>query len=221
MHEVTHISYGNGGVDVVLDSSSQTLVAAPNFRFGDYTTLVSSCFTPKELDRISEGNSAEITFYFAVTDEIEDELLKTQYRDAIEQNEAVIGNLNEGILIDVDVKKTIGNDAPTDILSCADDVELQMDIPLFLIKENRSYFVLADKGGEFVLLPDSTPDADVLTVKTHSFVPGILLYQDPKESLLEKEDSIFRLEMRHVLLGGIVLLIVLWVFIDYLHKKSG
>ena len=56
MHEVTHISYGHGGVDVVLDSSSQTSVAAPNFRFGDYTTLVSSCFTPKELDRISEGN---------------------------------------------------------------------------------------------------------------------------------------------------------------------
>ena len=52
MHEVTHISYGNGRVDVVLDSSSQTSIAAPNFRFGDYTTLVSSCFTPKELDRM-------------------------------------------------------------------------------------------------------------------------------------------------------------------------
>ena len=221
MHEVTHISYGNGRVDVVLDSSSQTSIAAPNFRFGDYTTLVSSCFTPKELDRISEGNSAEITFYFVVTDEIEDEVLKLQYQDAIEQNETVIGNLNEGILIDVEAKKAIADDAPTNMISCANDVELQMDVPLFLIKENRSYFVLADKRGEFVLLPDATPDADVITVKTHSFVPGILLYQDPKESLLDKKDSSFRLDMRQVLFGGIVLLAILWVFIDYLHKKSG
>ncbi len=220
MHEVTHISYGNGGVDVVLDSSSQTSVAAPNFRFGDYTALVSSCFTPKELDRISEGNSAEITFYFVVTDEIEDELLKSQYYDAIEQNETVIGNLNEGVLIDVAAQKVIGDDEPTDFVSCAEDVELQMDIPLFLIKEDRSYFVLADNRGEFVLMLDATPDADVLTLKTHSFVPGILLYQDPKESLIEKKDTGFRLDMRQVLFGGIVLLAVLWVFIDYLHKKS-
>lgn len=220
MHEVTHISYGNGRVDVVLDSSSQTSVAAPNFRFGDYTALVSSCFTPKELDRISEGNSAEITFYFVVTDEIEDELLKSQYYDAIEQNETVIGNLNEGVLIDVAAKKVIGDDVPTDLVSCAEDVELQMDIPLFLIKEDRSYFVLADNRGEFVLMSDATPDADVLTLKTHSFVPGILLYQDPKESLLEKKNTGFRLDMRQVLFGGIVILAVLWVFIDYMHKKS-
>lgn len=220
MHEVTHISYGNGRVDVVLDSSSQTSVAAPNFRFGDYTALVSSCFTPKELDRISEGNSAEITFYFVVTDEIEDELLKSQYYDAIEQNETIIGNLNEGVLIDVAAKKVIGDDVPTDLVSCAEDVELQMDIPLFLIKEDRSYFVLADNRGEFVLMSDATPDADVLTLKTHSFVPGILLYQDPKESLLEKKDTGFRLDMRQVLFGGIVVLAVLWVFIDYMHKKS-
>ena len=220
MHQVTNISYGEGTVNIVLDSSSQMEVVAPDFRFADYSSVVTACFTPKELDRISEGNSAEITFYFVVTDEIEDELLKSQYYDAIEQNETVIGNLNEGVLIDVAAKKVIGDDVPTDLVSCAEDVELQMDIPLFLIKEDRSYFVLADNRGEFVLMSDATPDADVLTLKTHSFVPGILLYQDPKESLLEKKDTGFRLDMRQVLFGGIVVLAVLWVFIDYMHKKS-
>ena len=36
MHEVTHISYGSGAVEIVLDSASLTEVTAPNFRFGDY-----------------------------------------------------------------------------------------------------------------------------------------------------------------------------------------
>ena len=220
MHEVTHISYGDGGVDVVLDSSSQTSVAAPNFRFGDYTALVSSCFTPKELERISEGNSAEITFYFAVTDEIDEDAFRDLYQDAITENEMTLGNLNEGILIDVTATKAISDDVPTNLVSCAEDVELQMDVPLFLVKEDRSYYVLSNNRGEMILLPDASPDADVVTVKTHFFCPGILLYQDPKESLLQKEDKGFSLDMRQILFGGIVLLVILWVFIDHLHKKS-
>lgn len=219
MHEVTHISYGDGGVDVVLDSSSQTSVAAPDFRFGDYTALVSSCFTPKELDRISEGNTAEITFYFVVTDEIEDELLQEQYQGAIAENEAQVGNLSEGILIDLSATKAIGGDVPSNLVSCSDDVELQMDVPLFLVKEDRSYYVLADNRGEMILLPDATPEADVLTVKTHNFCPGLLLYQDANESLIQKEDNRLHFDMRNVCFVGIVLLVVLWVFIDRLHKK--
>ena len=220
MHEVTHISYGNGGVDVVLDSSSQTSVAAPNFRFGDYTALVSSCFTPKELDRISEGDTAEITFYFVVTDEIEEALIEDQYQEAISKNEETIGNLNEGMIIDVSATKAISDDEPTNLVTCSDEVELQMDIPQLMVKEDRSYYILADKRGEFVLLPDSTPEADVLTVETHSFVPGILLYQDAKESLLQRDDKTFSMDIRQVFFGGIVLLLILWVFIDHLHKKG-
>ncbi|MCR5558667.1 MAG: hypothetical protein K6F75_14040 [Butyrivibrio sp.] len=219
MHEVTHISYGDGGVDVVLDSSSQTSVAAPNFRFGDYAALVSSCFTPKELDRISEGNTAEITFYFVVTDEIEDELLQEQYQGAISENESELGNLSEGILIDLSATKVIGADEPSNLVSCANDVELQMDIPLFLVKEDRSYYILADNRGEMNLLPNATPEADVVTVNTHNFCPGLLLYQDANDSLIQKEDNRLMFDMHNVCFVGIVLLVILWIFIDHHHKK--
>ncbi|MBQ2201398.1 MAG: isoleucine--tRNA ligase, partial [Clostridia bacterium] len=47
-------------VDIVLDSSSLNEVSAPEFRFGDYSKVVTSCFTQKELDRISKGENAEI-----------------------------------------------------------------------------------------------------------------------------------------------------------------
>ena len=220
MHEVTHISYGDGRVDVELDSSSQTQVSAPNFRFGDYKAVVSSCFTQRELDKISEGNNAGITFYFAVTDEIEESILNEQFQNAIEKNEEVYGNLNEGIYIDVSAMKVIANEEETALLSCLEDVELQMDIPMFLVKEDRTYFFLMDEMGDYELLEDASPDADVLTVKTHTFTSGVLLYQDPSESLIQKDNKGFRIEVRHLLFLGIIVLIIPWLFIDHHHKKS-
>ena len=96
MREVTHISYGHGRVDIVLDSDSQTSVAAPGFRFGDYATLVTSCFSQKELQTIGEGELAQITFYFVVSDEIDEQELFAQYGDAILVNEGKVGDLHEG-----------------------------------------------------------------------------------------------------------------------------
>ena len=220
MHEVTHIAYGEGGVNIVLDSSSQTQVAAPNFRFGDYTTVVSSCFTPRELEKISAGESADITFYFVVTDEIDNGIIDVQFQRAIQDNEAVIGNLNEGILIDVSATKSVGEAEEVMLTNSSTDLELQMDIPLFLVKENRSYFFMMDKSGNYELLSDASPDAEVLTVSTHVFTPGVMLYQDAVESLVHEEEKSFNLEIRHFLLAGIVVLIILWFFIDHLHKKS-
>ncbi len=220
MREVTHISYGHGRVDIVLDSDSQTSVAAPGFRFGDYATLVTSCFSQKELQTIGEGELAQITFYFVVSDEIDEQELFAQYGDAILSNEGKVGDLHEGIQIDISASKSIADSEPEEFSVISKDVELQMDIPLFLVKEDRYYFFLNDKSGNYAFLEDSTPEADVLTVKTHVFTPGVLLYQDSIESLMPREDTSFKIEMRYVLFAGVVLLAGLWIFIDRLHRKS-
>ena len=220
MREVTHISYGHGRVDIVLDSDSQTSVAAPGFRFGDYATLVTSCFSQKELQTIGEGELAQITFYFVVSDEIDEQELFAQYGDAILVNEGKVGDLHEGIQIDISASKSIADSEPEEFSGISKDVELQMDIPLFLVKEDRYYFFLNDKSGNYAFLEDSTPEADVLTVKTHVFTPGVLLYQDSIESLMPREDTSFKIEMRYVLFAGVVLLAGLWIFIDRLHRKS-
>lgn len=220
MREVTHISYGHGRVDIVLDSDSQTSVAAPGFRFGDYATLVTSCFSQKELQTIGEGELAQITFYFVVSDEIDEQELFAQYGDAILVNEGKVGDLHEGIQIDISASKSIADSEPEEFSVISKDVELQMDIPLFLVKEDRYYFFLNDKSGNYAFLEDSTPEADVLTVKTHVFTPGVLLYQDSIESLMPREDTSFKIEMRYVLFAGVVLLAGLWIFIDRLHRKS-
>ena len=220
MREVTHISYGHGRVDIVLDSDSQTSVAAPGFRFGDYATLVTSCFSQKELQTIGEGELAQITFYFVVSDEIDEQELFAQYGDAILVNEGKVGDLHEGIQIDISASKSIADSEPEEFSVISKDVELQMDIPLFLVKEDRYYFFLNDKSGNYAFLEDSTPEADVLTVKTHVFTPGVLLYKDSIESLMPREDTSFKIEMRYVLFAGVVLLAGLWIFIDRLHRKS-
>lgn len=220
MREVTHISYGHGRVDIVLDSDSQTSVATPGFRFGDYATLVTSCFSQKELQTIGEGELAQITFYFVVSDEIDEQELFDQYGDAILVNEGKVGDLHEGIQIDISASKSIADSEPEEFSVISKDVELQMDIPLFLVKEDRYYFFLNDKSGNYAFLEDSTPEADVLTVKTHVFTPGVLLYQDSIESLMPREDTSFKIEMRYVLFAGVVLLAGLWIFIDRLHRKS-
>ncbi len=220
MHEVTHISYGHGRVDIVLDSDSVTKVAAPGFRFGDYAALVNSCFSEAELDRIGEGELAEITFYFVVSDEIDENVVYQLYGNAVAANEKKYGELHEGIQIDLTASKSIADDDPIILTSIEKTVDIQMDIPLFLVKEDRYYYYLTDKSGGYTFMEDATPDADVLTVKTNVFAPGMLLYQDAVESLVPHDDKSFKLEMRHLLFAGIIVLICLWFFVDHVHKKG-
>ncbi|WP_029231593.1 hypothetical protein [Butyrivibrio sp. VCB2006] len=220
MHQVTHISYGEGTVDIVLDSSSLNEVTAPEFRFGDYSKVVTSCFTQKELDRISEGDNAQLTFYFVVSDKAEDELIEGEYSSAIEENEVVLGNLNEGIYVEIDASKAFedGNEVPLGAMSS--DVDIQMDIPLYLINEDRSYYYLSNNMGEYELFEDSTPDADVLTVNTNNISSGLILYQDISESLIDHSVKRPGISIQYVLVAGIVFMVGLWLFIDKCHKNS-
>lgn len=219
MHQVTYISYGEGTVDIVLDSSSLNEVSAPEFRFGDYSKVVTSCFTQKELDRISKGENAEIIFSFVVSDEAEDELLQGEYSSAIEENEVVLGNLNEGIYVDIDAVKSLkdGKDIPLSDISS--DIDIQVDIPLYLINEDRSYYYLTNKMGKYELFEDSTPDADVLTVNMDTISSGLILYQDRIESLIDHSKKSTTISLQHVLIAGIFCLIGLWFLVDHFHKN--
>ena len=65
MHETTQISYELGTVNIILNSESRIGQDAPNFRFTDYDQVLYSCFTPKELEQIAEGGSAELVLSLA------------------------------------------------------------------------------------------------------------------------------------------------------------
>lgn len=220
MHQVTNISYGECTVNIVLDSSSQMEVVAPDFRFADYSSVVTACFTPKELERISEGENGLLTFYFVVSDSIEDESLFAQYSKAIEENEAQVGRLIEGIYVDVSATKTISDESESALLTLSSEVDVQMDIPLYLVGEGRSYFFLSSNMGNCRLIEDASPDADVLTISTNVMCPGMVLYQDIGDSLIERNDKSLKIKTQHLFVAGIVVLVVLWFFIDQVHKNN-
>ncbi len=220
MHEVTHISYGEGTVSIALDSTSLTEVNSPNFRFGDYKSVVSSFFTPKELIRIENGESADLTFNFVVSDQPEDESFLEQLHSTINEKETEVGSLHEGLHIDISASKSIANESAQKIDSVADRIELQMDIPLYLVKEDRSYYYLESNMGDYEFISDFDEESNVLTLNTHAIGHGVLLYQDSLESLVEKKDPFINLKSEYLFLGGIVVLAGIWFFLERLRQNN-
>jgi hypothetical protein len=220
MHETTNISYGSGLVEVVLDSSSLSEVKAPDFRFGDYSKLVTSCFTQKELEKISEGESARLTFSFVMSDEATDEITASQFQIAKKENESNYGLLNEGIYIDINATKSLGSETSFELETSMDDVELQMYLPLYLVAENRNYYYLSNYQGNCELMSDASPEAEVVTIHTHTFNPGLVLYQDVDAEEIFREQNSFHIKSQHLFIGGIIILLFLLFAIDRIHKKK-
>ena len=119
-----------------------------------------------------------------------------------------------------EIENAISDEKDTAIVDLASNVDVQMDIPLYLIGEGRSYFFMSNRMGECELYEDSSPDADVLTVNTDTLCSGLVLYQDIDESLIEKTEDVFKIKSQHLFVAGIAALVVLWIFVEHLHKKN-
>ena len=220
MHENAHIPYENGIVNITLNSESLYEVVAPGFRFDDYADFVEACFTKKELEVVSAGQTADITFNLTISDDLEDQMLKNQFAQAREREEASLGKLYEGMYINMSAEKALG-DAP--VVSCntlTEDALIEIDIPLYLRAEGRSYWIMVSNMGDCVLLPDLDAEPDNITVSTHNLSQSVLLYQDPLDSLESGQAKESRFQISHIFWGGIVLLLAAWLVISYLYKKN-
>ena len=78
MLETTHLSYQDGMVNITLSTDSLSEIAAPGVHFEDPELLVEACFTPKELDNITLGAKADLSFSFTLADIPEDNAVKEQ-----------------------------------------------------------------------------------------------------------------------------------------------
>lgn len=220
MHEVTHISYGSGSVEIVLDSVSLTEVKASDFRFGDYSNLVTSCFAQKELDRISEGETAKLTFSFVVSDEIQDEAFKEQCENVIADAGKENKELFQGIYIDIDAAKSVGDESPDLLETSLNDVDLQVYLPLYLVAEDRAYYYLSHYMGNCELMDDASPEAEVVTINTHTFDKGVVLYQDVDKSAPSANEANVHIKSQYLFIGAIAVLVFLWFFLDRIRKKN-
>ncbi len=219
MHETTQIAYGEGTITVSMSSESLTEVAAPDVRFGSYNDAVTACFTARELEIISAGTDAEVSFDFVMRDELEDPAEEKLFDKAIAKAEKVNGPLHKGVFYDVTASKSIGGDTAVDLENFYDAVEMQFEIPLYLVAEDRYYYVMTNEKGVCILTDDIDEEADTLSVSTGEIGTTVILYQTDEETLV-KQDRTFHIRSHHLFITGIVLLAITWFVIDRNHRKG-
>ena len=219
MHEATQLPLGQGNIEVSIETKSETSVSAPDVRFGDLDELAMACFTDKELTEIRDGDSAKISFEFTMTDEPGEEVEKT-FDKAIEEAEKKQGKLSKGVYFEVEGLRSIAGEEETEISNFYEDVEIQMDIPRYLIAEGRNYYTMMDSMGNCEIYEDSDHDADSFALDTDNIGTMLLLYQRQEDAVKPIVHTI-RVGKEILLGGGIALLIIIWVVIDrFFHEKT-
>lgn len=218
MHEATQISYGYGVVNIIMNSESATEIPAPDIRFGDYKEAVKSCFTDKELREIEAGGTAELTFDFVMIDEPSDASEVAIFDEAIQAAVRKNGILEKGVYFEAQGSKTIGDGEVEELSYFFRDVEFQIDIPLYLVRDERDYYTMIDIMGECQLEKDIDKDADTITIATNDLGTTLILYKDTDS--LAGDDSSVRLNGNYIILAGIVALVLAWFSVDRLHRKE-
>lgn len=218
MQETTQVSYGEGSVTVVVSSESNTEVAAPDIRFGDYYRAVEACFTVKELQQISEGGSAVLDFKYVMTDELHAEEEAAGFEAGIEKAEMLTGPLNKGVYFEVEAAKSIGDEEANVVETLYDDIEFQYEIPRYLVAEKRAYYAMTDVMGVCVLEEDVDEDADTLSVSTHNVGTTLILYQDGKDRA-KSDQSGFVLKTQHLFIAAIFALGLAWWALEKRYRR--
>ena len=176
-------------------------------------------FSGKELSVIEEGTNAGIELNFRMVDELEDMEIQHQLEDSLSGFEAVYGPLHKGVFFEVEAEKTLDMMEYTELESFSEDVELQFDIPLYLVGEDRNYYVVNDVMGVCEIEEDIDEDAVTLSVGTHNLTTALLVYQDKSEALKSNTQKV-HIKAQYLFAGAIVLLLLIWFLVDRRNKKD-
>ncbi len=218
MQETTQVTYGEGTVTLVVSTESETEVAAPDIRFGDYYQAVEASFTVRELEEISEGSSASLDFHYVMTDEPDDEEELAHFKSGIEKAEMLTGPLKSGVYFEVRAEKSIDGEEINPIETLYDDIEFQYEIPRYLVAEKRAYYAMTDVMGVCVLEEDVDKDADTLSVSTHNIGTTLILYQDGKDRA-KNDQSGFVLKTQHLFIAAIFALGLAWWALEKRYRR--
>ena len=220
MRETTQITYGDGIVSVELISESKSDIPAPVIRFGDYEKVLESCFTRKELEEIYEGDHASLTFSFVMSDSPEEIEEYDTLVSAIPGAEKGLGKLNEGVVFLMSSEKSVGSGEAITMDNLSGDVELQIEIPLYLIRDSRDYYLMTDSLGACRLYRDVDAEADTLSVNTGVVGTSMLLYVDTYKEMPVVETVTTGVKPQYVFAGIVILLLALWHYITGLRYQK-
>ena len=217
MNESTQVTYGAGTITAHMNSASATEIAAPDIRFGDYLHALTACFSRKELESVDGGANAVVNMDFLMVEELEDESIKTQFHKAVLDAQKSYGTMHEAFYIEADATKSLDGYDYSELEYFNDDVEMQIDIPLYLVAEGRQYYAMTNVMGVCEIEPDIDTDAVTLSISTHNMPTYLILYQDQKDMLSTKA-PIFRIKAQYIFLLAILLLLIIWRVVERRHK---
>ena len=220
MHEATQVSYGLGTVNITLNSESRTEQDAPGFRFADYDQVLCSCFTPKELEQIAEGDQAELIFNLVMNDSSKSEDAGNPLYSLTRLQDRIVRNLNEGVYISLDAYKSLGNKEQSQLEMFYEKLDLQLDIPEYLLSEGREFFLYSDYMGSTEVFEDTDEEAETLSVNTNVIGTSMLAYRDFSFVSNAKASYPQGHQSQYLCVIGIIALLLLWKRIDFLNKKE-
>ena len=220
MHEATQVSYGLGTVNITLNSESRTEQDAPGFRFADYDQVLCSCFTPKELEQIAEGDHAELIFNLVMKDSSTRGSAGKPLSGFAGLQDRIIRNFNEGVYLSLDAYKSLGNKEQSQLEMFYEKLDLQLDIPEYLLSEGREFFLYSDYMGSTEVFEDTDEAAETLSVNTNVIGTSMLAYRDFSFVSNAKASYPQGHQSQYLCVIGIIALLLLWKRIDFLNKKE-
>jgi hypothetical protein len=219
MLEKTQIPYGKGTITIIVSTESATEVTAPDIRFGRYYDTAVACFSEKELSQIELGSSAQVSFSYVMTDELENPQQEQAFEEAMALESENRGRINKGVFFEVEASKEIAGEEAEELDTLYDDVEIQYDIPLYLSSPERVFMAMTDAKGVIDIDDDVDEDAVTLSVSTHNVGTTLLAYQEKRDMTISRTSKLL-IPPQYLAVAGIIALVLIWLAVDRRYKKD-
>ena len=166
----TTVSYGTG--EIIIKAEGK----------GDITsqlgTILEACFTEKELDRVQKGENVEVRFVVKLMKEEISQEEKEQIQSAYQQFAEKITGLHVADSYNIVIERKIGDSEWEPVHELNKDLDIVVDIPKELRKENRTYYLMRNHEGVCTLLTDKDEALYTITVSTSQFSTYVIVYTD-------------------------------------------
>ncbi len=146
---------------------------------------VDTLLTEEEKDQAANGVSVEVTLNIQNADKtvtVEEQAVVKAVIEQAEQEQTV------ALYLDIDLTKTIGDQAPAAITETGEMVTIMISIPPELQQENRSFSIIRVHDGVATELQDLDDNPTTVTIQTDRFSTYALIYSQ-KQAAVTPPDS--------------------------------
>lgn len=174
--ETTVYDFGNGSITITIikDDGQDSIVAV-----ADTKTAIEAILSPEELAQVAVGEHAEIKINIRhLIEELKEvpEADRISIESSIDKFATEIDDLKLGKYIDITMQYRIGGGEWIPITEAREEIELTIDIPTDLLRDDSTYFIMRCHSGYTVLLHDLDDAHETITIATKLFSTYAIVY---------------------------------------------